>query len=80
MSRGHSSRIPGEGPNDGEGYQGGRLMSAERRNIQLELALDPEAKGEARSAGVQGTEARMARTDTERPVLAAWPSTNWEIT
>ena len=42
-------------------------MRAKRRNIQLELALEPEAKGEARSAGAQGTEARMARAEPERP-------------
>ena len=49
-------------------------MSAERRNIQLELALGPVAKGEARSAGDRGTEARMARTDTERPAAGKGPS------
>ena len=35
-------------------------MRAKRRNIQFELALEPEARGEARSAGDQGTEARTA--------------------
>ena len=29
-------------------------MQATRRNIQLELALEPAAKGEARSAGARG--------------------------
>ena len=42
-------------------------MRTKRQNIQLELALEPEAKGEARSAGAQGTEARMARAGPERP-------------
>ena len=42
-------------------------MRTKRQNIQLELALEPEAKGEARSAGGQGTEARMARAEHERP-------------
>ena len=50
-------------------------MSAQRRNIQRELALGPEAKGEARSVGVRGTEAHMARTDTERsPAAGQGPS------
>ncbi len=42
-------------------------MRTKRQNIQLELALEPEARGEARSAGDRGTEARMARADPERP-------------
>ena len=42
-------------------------MRTRRQNIQLDLALEPEAKGEARSAGDQGTEARMARAEPERP-------------
>jgi len=42
-------------------------MRASRQKIQLEPALEPVAKGEARSAGGQGTEARMARADLERP-------------
>ena len=42
-------------------------MGAKRQNIQLELALEPEAKGEARSAGAGGTEVRMARAESERP-------------
>ena len=41
-------------------------MRTKRQNIQLELALEPEAKGEARSAGGRGTEARMAFADSER--------------
>ena len=47
--------------------RGGTLMGAKRQNTQLELALVPGAKGAARSAGDQGTEARMARTDFEHP-------------
>ena len=42
-------------------------MRTKRQNIQLELALEPAAKGEARSAGAQGTEARTARAEPERP-------------
>ena len=42
-------------------------MRTRRQKIQLELALEPAATGEARSAGGQGTEARMARADPERP-------------
>ena len=48
-------------------------MRAKRRNIQLELALEPEAKGEARSAGPQGTEARAARAEPERPAAGQGP-------
>ena len=42
-------------------------MRAKRQNSQLELALEPEAKGEARGAGDRGTEARMARVESESP-------------
>ena len=49
-------------------------MRSKRRNIELELALEPEAKGEARSAGAQGTEARMARAEPERPAAGQGPS------
>lgn len=66
---GHSNRISGEGSNGGEGHQGGRLVSAERRNIHLELALGSVAMVEARSDGGQGSGVRMARTDTERLLL-----------
>ena len=45
-------------------------MRAKRQNIQLELALEPEAKGEARSAGNRGTEARKARAEPGRPAKA----------
>ena len=48
-------------------------MRTKRQNIQLELALEPEAKGEARSAGDQGTEARMARAEPERPATGRGP-------
>ena len=43
------------------------LMRTRRQNIQLELALEPAAKGEARSPDTQGTEARTARAEPERP-------------
>ena len=49
-------------------------MRTRRQKIQLELALEPVAKGEARSAGSQGTEARMARADPERPAAGPGPS------
>ena len=42
-------------------------MRTKRQNIQLELAWEPAAKGEARSAGGPGTEARTARAEPERP-------------
>ncbi len=49
-------------------------MRTRRQNIQLELALEPEAKGEARSAGARGTEARTARAEPERPAAGLQPS------
>ena len=49
-------------------------MRAKRQNIQLELALEPAAKGAARSAGTQGTEARTARAEPERPAAGQEPS------
>ena len=49
-------------------------MRTKRQNTQLELALEPEAKGEAWSAGDRGTEARMARADPERPAAGRGPS------
>ena len=49
-------------------------MRTKRQNIQLELALEPAAKGEARSAGAQGTEARTARAEPERPAAGQQPS------
>ena len=49
-------------------------MRTRRQNIRLELALEPEAKGEARSAGDQGTEARMTRAEPERPATGQGPS------
>ena len=49
-------------------------MRTKRQNIQLELALEPAAKGEARSAGTQGTEARTARAEPERPAAGQEPS------
>ena len=48
-------------------------MRPKRQKIQLERALEPEAKGEARSAGDQGTEARMARAEPERPAAGRGP-------
>ena len=49
-------------------------MRTKRQNIQLELALEPAAKGEARSAGARGTEARTARAEPERPAAGQQPS------
>ena len=49
-------------------------MRTKRQNIQLELALEPAAKGEARSAGAQGTEARTSRAEPERPAAGQQPS------
>ena len=50
------------------------LMRTRRQNIQLELALEPAAKGEARSPDTQGTEARTARAEPERPAAGQQPS------
>ena len=49
-------------------------MRTRQQNIQLALALEPTVKGEARSAGRQGTEARMARVAPERPAAGQGPS------
>ena len=49
-------------------------MRTKRQNIQLELALEPAAKGEARSAGARGTEARTARAEPERRAAGQQPS------
>ena len=49
-------------------------MRTRRQKIQLELGLEPVAKGEARSAGVRGTEARMACADPDRPAAGPGPS------
>ena len=49
-------------------------MRTRRQNIQLELALERAAKGEARSAGPRGTEARTARAEPERPAAGQGPS------
>ena len=49
-------------------------MRTGRQNIQLELALEPTVKGEARSAGRQGAEARVARVAPERPAAGQGPS------
>ena len=48
-------------------------MRTGRQNIQLDLTLEPTVKGEARSAGRQGTEARMARVAPERPAAGQGP-------
>ena len=42
-------------------------MRTRRQKIQLELALAPVAKGEARAAVAEGTEVRVARAAPERP-------------
>ena len=44
-----------------------------RQNIQLDLAFPPTARGEARSSGAAGIEARAARVATESPA-AGGPS------
>ena len=49
------------------------LMRTRRQNIQLELALEPVAKGEARSPDTQGTEARTAHAEPERPAAGQQP-------
>ena len=49
------------------------LMRTKRQNIQLELALEPVAKGEARSPDTQGTEARTAHAEPERPAAGQQP-------
>ena len=41
-------------------------MRTRRQIIQLELALQPVAKGEAQSLDTQGTEARTAHAEPER--------------
>ena len=49
------------------------LMRTRRQNIQLELALEPVAKGEARNPDTQGTEARTAHAEPERPAAGQQP-------
>ena len=48
-------------------------MRTRRQNIQLELALEPVAKGEARSPDTQGTEARTAHAEPEPPAAGQQP-------
>ena len=48
-------------------------MRTRRQNIQLELALESVAKGEARSPDTQGTEARTAHAEPERPAAGRRP-------
>ena len=74
VGRRHGSRLADERPNDGQGQSDGTFMWTTRQKTQLELALGPVAKGEAWSAGRQGTEARMARADPERPTVGRGPS------
>ena len=54
-------------------------MRTRRQKIQLELALGPTAKGEARSAGGQGTEAGMARAARECPATGTADSVHTEL-
>ena len=49
-------------------------MEAKRQKIQLELALKTAAKGEAWSAGDQGTGVCAARAEPERPAAGRGPS------
>ena len=49
-------------------------MQVLRQKIQLELALEPVVKGEARSPGPRGTEACVARAGPERPAVGWGPS------
>ena len=49
-------------------------MQAKRQNIQLELALEPKAKGEARRPGPRGTEVCVARAGPEHPAGGRGPS------
>ena len=48
-------------------------MRTRRQNIQLELALEPVAKGEARNPDTQGTEARTTHAEPERPAAGQQP-------
>ena len=49
-------------------------MRAKRQNSQLDLALEPEAKGEAQSVGDRGTEASMACAEPEHLAAGQGPS------
>ena len=49
-------------------------MRTKRQNIQLELALEPAVKGEARSTGDRGTEVRTACADPQSPAAGRGPS------
>ena len=51
-------------------------MRTRRQNIQLELALEPVAKGEARSPDTQGTEARTPNPNAQRPDSVEPPCTD----
>ena len=48
-----------------ERQSNGALARIKRQKIQLELALDMEASGEARSDAIGGTEARTAKAEIE---------------
>ena len=48
-------------------------MRTRRQKIQLELTMEPAAKGEIRNAGGQGTEAHETRADPERPATRPGP-------
>ena len=48
-------------------------MRTRRQKIQLELALEPAAKGEARSLDNQGSEARTAHAEPEHPAAGQQP-------
>ena len=50
-------------------------MQAMRQNIQLELALEPVAKGEARRPEPPGTEVCVARAGPEHTAAGRGPST-----
>jgi RNA-directed DNA polymerase len=48
-------------------------MRTRRRKIQLELAFVSEVRGEAPSAGSEGTEVRVAQAGPERPAVVEGP-------
>ena len=55
------------------GKEDGELVRAMRRKNQLELAFGTEARGEAPSAGPEGTEARAAHAEREGPAAVLGP-------
>jgi RNA-directed DNA polymerase len=56
-----------EGPNERSGKYDMDLRSDKQRNIQLELDFSSAPAGEAREAGREETESRLAAHDTESP-------------